>query len=202
MSIYDPPNAICIIHGDRLQRSTCASCNAAYMRAYLKAQRRLRPAVALHSRARQRAARRGLPFNLSVGDITVPTICPALGVPIVIGENRSPHSPSLDRIRPALGYVRGNTRVISDKANRLKGALDVEGLIQRAVASVDERRKEYARLAEYLDRELLLAEVRSKAEMPGRVGEEWFKVATFLDEAFQKADWPRQAPFAGTWTAE
>ncbi|WP_205196269.1 hypothetical protein [Brevundimonas huaxiensis] len=198
MSIYDPPNAICIIHGDRLQRSTCTSCNAAYMRTYLKAQRRLRPAVALHSRARQRAARRGLPFNLTVSDVIVPTVCPALGVPIVIGESRSPFSPSLDRIRPNLGYVRGNTRVISDKANRLKGALDVEGLIQRAVASVAERRKDYARLAEYLDRELLLAEVRAKAEMPGRTGEEWSKVAGFLDKAFQKADWPRQGPLAGT----
>ncbi|NWE51583.1 hypothetical protein [Brevundimonas sp. P7753] len=161
------------------------------MRRYLKAQRRLKPAVALHSRARQRAARRSLPFDLRVSDVIVPSVCPALGVPIVIGKARSLFSPSLDRIRPGLGYVRGNTRVISDKANRLKGALDVEGLIQRAVRSVDERRKDYARLAEYLDRELLLAEVRRKATLEGRVGEEWAKVSAFLEAAFVRADWKR-----------
>jgi len=191
MSVYNPPNSACAIHGTHLQRATCAACNAAYMRTYLRTQRRLRPAIALHSRARQRAARRGLPFDLNVSDVIVPPICPALGVPIIVGETRSPNSPSLDRIRPTLGYVRGNTRVISDKANRLKAALDVEGLIKRAVTSVDERRKDYARLAEYLDRELLLADVRAKAAQDGRIGEEWAKVAAFLDKAFQRADWTR-----------
>ncbi|WP_312687669.1 hypothetical protein [Brevundimonas nasdae] len=191
MTIYDPPNPSCSIHGKRLQRSACATCNAAYMRRYLKVQRRLVPAVALHSRARQRAARRGLPFDLEVRDIIVPTICPALGVPLVIGEMRSPYSPSLDRIRPALGYVRGNTRVISDRANRLKGALDINGLIERAVTAVDQRRADYARLVEYLDRELLLAEVRRKAALAGRAGEEWAKVAKFLEAAFIRADWKR-----------
>lgn len=191
MTIYDPPNPSCSIHGKRLQRSACATCNAAYMRRYLKVQRRLAPAVALHSRARQRAARRGLPFDLEVRDIIVPTICPALGVPLVIGEMRSPYSPSLDRIRPALGYVRGNTRVISDRANRLKGALDINGLIERAVTAVDQRRADYARLVEYLDRELLLAEVRRKAALAGRAGEEWAKVAKFLEAAFIRADWKR-----------
>lgn len=191
MSVYDLPNPVCPVHGERLHRSTCSACNAAYMRGYLKAQRRLRPAVALHSRARQRAARRGLPFNLRVSDIIVPTVCPALGVPIIIGQMRSVYSPSLDRIRPSLGYVKGNTRVISDKANRLKAALDVEGLIQHAVQSVDQRREDYARLAAYLERELLLAEVRRKATQEGRAGAEWAKVAVFLDKAFQKADWSR-----------
>ncbi|QYC09806.1 hypothetical protein [Brevundimonas nasdae] len=191
MTIYDPPNPSCSIHGKRLQRSACATCNATYMRRYLKVQRRLVPAVALHSRARQRAARRGLPFDLEVRDIIVPTICPALGVPLVIGEMRSPYSPSLDRIRPALGYVRGNTRVISDRANRLKGALDINGLIERAVTAVDQRRADYARLVEYLDRELLLAEVRRKAALAGRAGEEWAKVAKFLEAAFIRADWKR-----------
>ncbi|MNS19674.1 hypothetical protein D3C72_513970 [compost metagenome] len=161
------------------------------MRRYLQVQRRMKPAVALHSRARQRAARSGLPFDLHVSDVVVPPVCPALGVPIVIGDTRSLYSPSLDRIRPGMGYVRGNTRVISDKANRLKGALDVEGLIQCAFRSVDERRNEYARLAEYMDRELLLADVRRKATLEGRVGEEWAKVSAFLEAAFVRADWKR-----------
>ncbi|QCQ99992.1 hypothetical protein E7T10_01060 [Brevundimonas sp. SGAir0440] len=179
------------MYGARLQRSTCTNCNAAYTRRYLKVQRRVTPAVALHSRARQRAARRGLPFDLDVSDVIVPSICPALGVPLVVGEMRSPYSPSLDCIRPALGYVRGNTRVISDQANHLKGVLDIEGLIKRAVASVDQRREDYARLAAYLDRELLLADVRRKAALAGAAGEEWAEVAKFLDAAFVRADWKR-----------
>lgn len=35
-------------------------------------------------------------------------------------RERRKNAPSLDRIRPALGYVPGNVRVISYKANRLR----------------------------------------------------------------------------------
>lgn len=49
-------------------------------------------------------------------------MCPVFGTPIIVGsplENRD-NSPSLDKIIPALGYVKGNIRVISFKANTLK----------------------------------------------------------------------------------
>jgi hypothetical protein len=45
--------------------------------------------------------------------------CPALGVPLVFGR-RSPNNPSLDRIKPELGYVKGNIAVISRRANAIK----------------------------------------------------------------------------------
>jgi hypothetical protein len=76
--------------------------------------------------AKHRAKRKGVPFNLTEADIEIPTHCPALGVPLVTRERGDsttfdyPYSPSLDRIRPELGYVRGNVVVISDLANRIK----------------------------------------------------------------------------------
>lgn len=65
-----------------------------------------------------------IPFRLALSDIPViPAICPVLGIPLIPskGQHSSTHnSPSLDRIFPALGYVSGNIRVISLRANRLK----------------------------------------------------------------------------------
>ena len=71
--------------------------------------------------AKCRAKEKGVPFDLSESDITIPEVCPALGIPISISPGRATdNSPSLDRIIPALGYVRGNVRVISNRANRIK----------------------------------------------------------------------------------
>ena len=48
-------------------------------------------------------------------------MCPVLGIPLVIGEGAcSDNSPSIDRIIPELGYVKGNIKVISRRANRIK----------------------------------------------------------------------------------
>lgn len=41
-----------------------------------------------------------------------------------------PDSPSLDRIKPELGYVKGNIRVISFKANSIKNDASIEELRQ------------------------------------------------------------------------
>lgn len=72
--------------------------------------------------ARYRAKQRGLPFDLVAEEIVVPTVCPLLGIPLRIDNcgQPAPDSPSLDRIDPRLGYVRGNVQVISYKANTMK----------------------------------------------------------------------------------
>jgi hypothetical protein len=75
--------------------------------------------------ARGRAKRLGVPFNLKEEDIVFPKICPALGIPIILlateePRKRTDNTPSLDRIIPELGYTKGNVRVISWRANRLK----------------------------------------------------------------------------------
>lgn len=72
-------------------------------------------------RARVRARRKGLPCNISRQDIAIPATCPVLGIPIFKAKGVThPGSPSLDRINNDLGYVRGNVRVISYRANSLK----------------------------------------------------------------------------------
>lgn len=75
--------------------------------------------------AKARAKKGGLPFNLELADIVIPTVCPLLGIPIVEGhlkgkQGPSPGSPSLDRLRPERGYVKGNVWVISHRANVIK----------------------------------------------------------------------------------
>lgn len=71
--------------------------------------------------AKQRAARDGVPFDLKVADVVIPEFCPVLGLRIASSRGRpSDASPSLDKLRPELGYVRGNVSVISNRANRIK----------------------------------------------------------------------------------
>lgn len=72
------------------------------------------------NRARQ-AAKRGVPCNLeSIEDIPYVTRCPVFGVELVVGTKQHNFSPSLDKIRPELGYVKGNIIVVSFLANRIK----------------------------------------------------------------------------------
>lgn len=75
----------------------------------------------LVKQARSNAKRDGNYFDLKVEDLTVPPLCPVLGILLQFdGPPFSPWLPSLDRMKPELGYVKGNVRVISWRANRLK----------------------------------------------------------------------------------
>lgn len=72
--------------------------------------------------ARGRARRKGLLCDIEVQDVVIPPLCPVLGIPLIFkGGKQSDNSPSLDRIVPSLGYVKGNVRVISWRANDVKG---------------------------------------------------------------------------------
>jgi len=68
----------------------------------------------------------GIPFDLTVSDIIIPESCPVFAKPIIIFPFRHEFGPSVDRIIPSLGYVKGNIQVISMKANRLKSNGDLE----------------------------------------------------------------------------
>lgn len=72
-------------------------------------------------RVRSRANLRGLPFDLDLDDIVIPEFCPVLGVRLERASgNMTDSSPSVDRIKPELGYTKGNIIIISNKANRIK----------------------------------------------------------------------------------
>jgi hypothetical protein len=77
-------------------------------------------ATVLLQNARGRARRENLPFNLTLSDISIPEVCPVLGIPLRHGSKIQDSSPTLDRIIPNLGYTSGNVWVISNRANKLK----------------------------------------------------------------------------------
>lgn len=181
-----PNDHTCPVHGKPTKREECRACNAAYMRSYLRKVRQDRPDKALLERARKRARRRGIRYSLRRSDITMPTTCPVLGLPIVTGGTRASTSPSLDRIDPRKGYLPGNVRVISDKANRLKGHRDLQSIQRLSRFGAVRLRTDYMAVAKYMEREALLLEVRAKAGQPGRVGEQWTIVADFLERIFRR----------------
>lgn len=81
-------------------------------------------------RARVRAVKAGLPFEITVNDIIVPTCCPILGCEFVLGSKGDyKYSPSIDRLDPTKGYTKGNVRIISTLANTMKNSATLEQLI-------------------------------------------------------------------------
>ena len=73
--------------------------------------------------AKARAAKRGVAFDLDKEYVRglIPDECPVFKVPFVFfGRALGPWSPSLDRIDPTRGYIKGNVAVISLKANVIK----------------------------------------------------------------------------------
>jgi len=75
----------------------------------------------LVTRAKLRASKLGIPFDLSKEDIIIPDVCPLLEVPLTFGtKDNYLFTPSLDRIEPLKGYTKSNVRVISMLANTMK----------------------------------------------------------------------------------
>ena len=84
-------------------------------------------------RARLRAQKLGIPFDLVKEDIKVPDICPLLGITLEFGTKENyMFTPSLDRIEPSKGYVKSNVRVISMLANTMKSNASKEQLLKFA----------------------------------------------------------------------
>jgi len=82
------------------------------------------------SRAKRRAKRDSIVFDLSEEELKIPETCPVLNIPLQRSEKIvSPNSPSLDRIIPEKGYVKGNIIVISNMANTIKQNATPEQII-------------------------------------------------------------------------
>jgi hypothetical protein len=71
----------------------------------------------LYRSAKKRALKKGLEFNIELKDIHIPKKCPILKVPLICSTR---YSPSIDRVYPDKGYIKGNIAVISTLANSMK----------------------------------------------------------------------------------
>ena len=81
------------------------------------------PLALLVKSARRRALRQQVPFDLDPARLSIPPVCPVLGIPLyrnVGGRTQHDSSPTLDRLKPELGYVHGNVVVVSERANRIR----------------------------------------------------------------------------------
>jgi hypothetical protein len=93
--------------------------------------------------ARARAKRHGIYFAITKSDISIPSHCPILGIPLEVGRGYArDSSPSLDRINPNKGYLPDNIWVISMKANRMKGDMTL-GILRDMVSAVEPRWKDW-----------------------------------------------------------
>jgi hypothetical protein len=102
-------------HCKECQRSNLALYNRRVVRRTTYEERFL-------TKVRLRALKLGIPFDLTPVDICIPKRCPVLGIPLIRDAtmiNRE-QTPSLDKIKPELGYVCGNVVVISWLANRIR----------------------------------------------------------------------------------
>lgn len=88
------------------------------------------------SSAKQRAKKNNLPFNITEQDIKdvwpIDNKCPALDIEFIIGghDTMNYDSPSLDRIIPNKGYVKGNIQIVSALANGIMSSATPEQVIK------------------------------------------------------------------------
>ena len=76
--------------------------------------------------ARTRARKYNTEFNIEESDIIIPVYCPILNCKLEKGEGYLFNAMSLDRVDNTKGYIKGNVRVISRKANLLKSSLTLD----------------------------------------------------------------------------
>lgn len=100
------------------KQAKCRSCINSWMSDHYRKD----PAWSMIRRAKARAKKEGMDFNLEKDDlIPLPTHCPVFGIELCISDGlQNPAAYSLDRIDNSKGYVRGNVAVMSYRANRLK----------------------------------------------------------------------------------
>ncbi len=84
--------------------------------------------------AKRRAKQKGIKFDLTPQDLSIPQFCPLLGIAIKRGNGKTARSsPTIDRKDNSKGYIRGNVAVVSHAANTLKSDFSVEEMKSLAV---------------------------------------------------------------------
>ena len=80
----------------------------------------------------------GFIFNLKAEDIIIPKYCPLLETDLSTDpkDSKEPNYATIDRIDSSKGYVKGNIRIISQKANKMKTSATQEQLLQFATNGI------------------------------------------------------------------
>jgi hypothetical protein len=130
-------------------RPTCRKCQSNKKKKYLSGNPAIVQTNKMFNHARRRAKEKGLPFDIDLEYVRslVVSHCPVFGMHLEWsacrgkGKGGIPNSPSLDRIDPTKGYVKGNVWIISHKANTFKSYATHEELkilteaVGRAIAN-------------------------------------------------------------------
>lgn len=90
--------------------------------------------IKMITKAKERAKKVGLDFNITIDDFKLPKYCPFLGIELThyLGKGQLFSNSSLDRIDNTKGYVKGNVQVISRLANTMKSNASKEQLLEFA----------------------------------------------------------------------
>lgn len=100
------------------------------------------PMLQSFNRIRQRAKAKSIDFDLTYDDVKAAfpedMICPVLLIKMEFGDKSGrTSSPSIDRIDPSKGYVKGNIQVMCALANSMKQNATDEQLVQFAYWVMD-----------------------------------------------------------------
>ena len=134
-------------------RQNCVDCTKQIARAYKQARpeetkdsfsawRKQRRGFALVNTAKHRAKARGLEFDLDPHEIQrviVNGYCELTGIAFSLDEPRAWNAPSLDRIDPAQGYTRANTRVVLYALNVMANTWGPQKIIEISSAILKQR---------------------------------------------------------------
>jgi hypothetical protein len=111
-----------MLYGVNHQEDPCE-----YRKRQSQARRQRHPVRYLYSQAKYRAKKLGLEFDIELADLVIPDRCPVFDIPLFFTSGRRTHNSfSIDRWDNSKGYVKGNVRIISWKANQYKGNLTTE----------------------------------------------------------------------------
>lgn len=95
------------------------------VKAAARKHREAHPQTRMMKSVKKNAKLKNLECNLTLVDLPMPVRCPILGLDLDYSYGTKngkirPNSPSVDRVDPTKGYVKGNVQVISMRANTIK----------------------------------------------------------------------------------
>ncbi len=124
-------------------------------RAYQMKYRKNNRAKDLIRHARERATKKGVPFNLDSYVLNIQQrinhgTCEVTGLPFNLEGGRTWDSPSLDRIESSAGYLHSNIRVVCHAVNSAMGDWGEQKMVELALGVLAKRRQRSNELSKQL----------------------------------------------------